>query len=305
METEPRVSVVVPIYNSAATIGACIESILGQTFTDLQLVLVDDGCTDGSGRICDDYAASDSRVVVVHQQNRGRSEARWIGVEQADGYWLAFVDSDDTLPPYAIEQLHSMTDYATDIVLGNGQLLPPPQRTLLLNGEFRHMAVRAEGTIGVPWGSLYRREFLQHYFFDVPRDFYMGEDYIFWLRMAFATQQPVRVCCRNVYNKGAEHTSNSFVWTAAYAQRVDDLRRAAVPQHLHDEYAADMLHDSIDNLFSVAVCSKRSEWSHSSFYDSVMADARRLSMPLSVRQRAFLALPSLRLRRLVARLLMS
>ena len=137
------VSVIVPIYNSEAFLGSCIESVLQQTHKDLELILVDDGSSDGSGRICDDYAGHDARVHVIHQENRGRSEARARGVQECKGQWVAFVDSDDQLPRDAIESLYTVVSDATDIVLGNGHslgLCPCPQEIEI--EEFRHLAVR-------------------------------------------------------------------------------------------------------------------------------------------------------------------
>ena len=96
------VSVIVPIYNSEDTIKGCISSIVEQSFDDIEIILVDDGSTDQSGRICDDFASKDSRIIVIHQENKGRTAARFEGVKRAKGDWIAFVDSDDQLPVDAI-----------------------------------------------------------------------------------------------------------------------------------------------------------------------------------------------------------
>ena len=93
----PLVSVIVPVYNVEKYIGCCVQSILAQTFSDFELILVDDGSTDQSGAICDAYAAKDSRVVVIHKENGGVSSARNLGLNQASGEYITFVDSDDWL----------------------------------------------------------------------------------------------------------------------------------------------------------------------------------------------------------------
>ncbi len=298
--TDIIISVVVPVYNSEDTIGACIESILCQTLTPIELILVDDGSDDHSRTLCDSYADRDRRVRVRHQPNRGRAEARQEGVAMARGEWVAFVDSDDTLPPTSLADLLQLASPDTDIVLGNGHTLPGEQRTTIPLEDFRHLAVRGEGTIGVPWGSLYRRSLLAPALFDLPRDMPMGEDYIFWLRLVFVTHRPVHVLYKNVYCKGEEHTSNSFVWTADYAQRIDNYRREVLARQ-HGTFDADRLHDRIANLFAVAVCSQRREWAASTFYKDILQDAQRLGLPLSLKQRIFLALPSLRLRKFIGR----
>lgn len=91
----PKISVIVPVYNVERYLPKCIESILSQTFTDFELLLIDDGSTDGSGKICDAYAEKDSRIRVFHQENRGVSAARNLGIDEAAAEWICFVDSDD------------------------------------------------------------------------------------------------------------------------------------------------------------------------------------------------------------------
>ena len=91
----PKLSVIVPIYNTEKYLRECIDSILMQTFTDFELILVNDGSTDGSGAICDEYAAKDQRVRVIHQENGGATVARRSGVRIAQGEYVTFVDSDD------------------------------------------------------------------------------------------------------------------------------------------------------------------------------------------------------------------
>lgn len=103
----PKVSVIVPIYNNDKYLPKCIDSILSQTFTDFELLLIDDGSDDKSGLICDQYASIDARVRVFHKENGGVSSARNLGLESAMGEWVTFVDSDDWIE-------HSMYDKMLD-----------------------------------------------------------------------------------------------------------------------------------------------------------------------------------------------
>ena len=91
----PAISVIIPVYNVEQYLPRCIDSILAQTFTDFELLLIDDGSTDRSGGICDEYAKKDARITVFHKVNGGVSSARNVGLEHARGEWLAFVDADD------------------------------------------------------------------------------------------------------------------------------------------------------------------------------------------------------------------
>ena len=101
----PTVSIIVPVYNAAETLRRCVDSVLKQDYTDFELLLVDDGSRDGSGAICDAYAARDPRVRVIHKENAGVSAARNDALDQAQGTFLQFLDSDDWLTPDATKQL--------------------------------------------------------------------------------------------------------------------------------------------------------------------------------------------------------
>lgn len=93
--SSPLISIIVPVYNAENTLYRCVDSILQQTFTDWELLLIDDGSKDSSGDICDEYARKDSRIKVFHKENGGVSSARNIGLDNARGEWITFVDSDD------------------------------------------------------------------------------------------------------------------------------------------------------------------------------------------------------------------
>ena len=105
----PSISVIVPVYQAEAFLQSCVDSVTAQTFPDWELLLVDDGCTDGSPALCDACAAKDSRIRVIHKErNAGVSEARNTGLREARGEHIAFLDSDDALEPRALETLWSM-----------------------------------------------------------------------------------------------------------------------------------------------------------------------------------------------------
>lgn len=104
------VSIIVPVYNISEYLPACVESLRKQTYTDVEIILVDDGSMDGSGALCDEYASEDSRIRVVHKENGGLSSARNAGLEVAAGEWILFVDGDDYLVQDAVKLL---TEVAT------------------------------------------------------------------------------------------------------------------------------------------------------------------------------------------------
>ncbi len=115
------ISVIVPVYNSEKFLDKCIESILNQTFTDFEVILVDDGSTDKSGQICDIWAHKDSRIKVMHQPNRGVSVARNNGIAAAKGEYIAFVDSDDSVNSDYLQLLYKNI-HEHDLAIGTTRM---------------------------------------------------------------------------------------------------------------------------------------------------------------------------------------
>lgn len=289
------ISVIIPTYNMANTITKCVESILNQSYSNFEIIIVDDGSSDGSSEICDELNKKDERIKVIHQKNSGAAIARAEGYNNAKGEWILFVDSDDTLPSTALNDLVQYANNDTDIVFGNGYTIN--KSGLIDINEFRHLTVRAEGTIGVPWGSLYRKDIIEKSFFIVPREIVNGEDYIFWLRLIFNTQKPVSVVEKKVYNKGTEHISSNFKWTAEYTEKIQELRMQSIPEKDRKIYFKDTIYDRIANLFAVSVCQSKKIWKKSKFYKDIVEDMKKENMEFSKKQKLFLNIPSLILRK--------
>ena len=109
----PEISIIVPVYKVEQYLPRCIDSILAQTFTDFELLLIDDGSPDNCGKICDEYAAKDARIRVFHKENGGVSSARNLGLDNACGKYIGFVDSDDVVSPWFLETLRRYADEST------------------------------------------------------------------------------------------------------------------------------------------------------------------------------------------------
>lgn len=107
---KPKITVIVPVYKVEKYLSKCIDSILAQTYTDFELILIDDGSPDNSGVICDEYASRDSRIRVIHKSNGGVSSARNAGIDAAQGEWIAFVDADDWIEPDYLNSMFVGTD---------------------------------------------------------------------------------------------------------------------------------------------------------------------------------------------------
>ena len=112
----PLISIIVPVYNAESTLNQCIDSIINQKFTDWELLLVNDGSSDRSGEICDEYAAKDSRIKVFHKENGGVSSARNVGIDNSLGKWVTFIDSDDKI----FDDIFSLLKYSNgDLIVFN------------------------------------------------------------------------------------------------------------------------------------------------------------------------------------------
>ena len=114
---EPYISLIIPVYNVSWYLRQCLDSVIGQTYNNLEIIIVDDGSTDDSGSICDDYAQVDNRILVFHTENHGLAAARNYGIDRATGEYLAFLDSDDWIDPGMFEKLVSYTkEYDPDVL---------------------------------------------------------------------------------------------------------------------------------------------------------------------------------------------
>ena len=169
----PTVSIIIPVYNAQQYLRRCVESILGQEYTDFELLLIDDGSRDGSAAICDEYGAKDARVRVIHKENEGVSAARNLAIDNASGTWLQFVDSDDWITPDATKLLVRIAEEEEcDLVISDfyrvagervSQKGDIEEDGVLTREQFAaHMMENpADFYYGVLWNKLYRREIIQ------------------------------------------------------------------------------------------------------------------------------------------------
>ena len=130
MNSTPKISIIIPVYNVEKYLKKCIESILNQTFTNYEIILIDDGSTDNSKNICDEFSYKDSRIKVIHKNNTGAADSRNIGISLASGEYIGFVDSDDYIDPDMYESLYNLiTKYKTDVAIC-GLLHEYPDKTI-------------------------------------------------------------------------------------------------------------------------------------------------------------------------------
>ena len=194
------VSVITPIFNTENLLARCVDSILAQTFQDFELILVDDGSTDGSGRLCEDYAAKDSRIIALHQKNSGVGAARNAGLDwvfaNSDSRWIAFVDSDDWTHPRMLEcLLEAAVSSGSQLSVCGYQELTAGQLKVPENignpeywkpGDFyRQQQILAT----VPWGKLYGRSCFETIRYPVGT--YFDDEYVTYRILFEQTSLPV------------------------------------------------------------------------------------------------------------------
>lgn len=173
----PKISVIVPVYNTGTVLRDTLNSILSQTFRDFELILVDDGSTDGSGAVCDEYALTDRRVVVLHQINSGICKARNSGISIAKGEYITFCDHDDVYLPRKLEISYDLAQkYHADIVnVGHENLFDDGHRfTKGINLTCHNRQEISENIYAISfdhvstiWDNLYRyKAFKDNFYFD-------------------------------------------------------------------------------------------------------------------------------------------
>ena len=187
----PTVSIIVPVYNAKNYLQRCIDSILHQEYTDYELFLVDDGSTDGSGDICDAYAAADARITVIHKENTGVSDSRNLAISQARGTYLQFLDSDDWITPDATKLfVRAATEHDCDLVIADFYRVVGERVShkgdieddgVLTREEFAaHMMENpADFYYGVLWNKLYRRDLVEKYHLCMDVSVNWCEDFLF------------------------------------------------------------------------------------------------------------------------------
>ena len=185
------VSIIVPIYNAEQYLRRCVDSILNQEYTDYELLLVNDGSTDASGDICEEYRDRDPRVIVIQKENTGVSDSRNRALDRARGKYLQFLDSDDWITPDATRLfVRAAEEYGCDMVISDfyrvvGERLSPKgdieEEGVLTREEFAaHMMENpADFYYGVLWNKLYRRDIVEEHKLRMDTDISWCEDFMF------------------------------------------------------------------------------------------------------------------------------
>lgn len=187
---QPKISVIVPVYKAEKYLHRCVDSILSQTFTDFELILVNDGSPDNSGAICDEYAQKDNRVHVFHKKNGGVALARNLGLDNAKGKWITFIDADDYIEdgflnfPDSTQEDLLIQNYKViegenyDVKFENSTI-PPTQIQEFINQNIDKLWLRT------PWSKFFKRGIIDKNTIRFTEGVKIGEDTIFVLDYLF------------------------------------------------------------------------------------------------------------------------
>lgn len=249
------ISIIVPVYNVEKYFEKCIDSLVGQTYKDLDIILIDDGSTDKSPQICDRYALSDNRVRVLHQTNKGLSKARNVGLSMANGDYITFIDSDDYIELDTMETvMEAIERFGSDLVFFREKSVDETGKTTLIKGpeptglilekdrDFAENRIMGELINGV-CDKVYRADIIKDLTFETGRIY--GEDFMFNL-MALSKVEKVayidQIKYSYVSNSGSiTHKSfspNSFD-QIYFKDRVCEYVKKEFPKYAHicEKYA--------------------------------------------------------------------
>ena len=281
------VSVIVPVYNAERYFERCVDSIFAQTFTDYELILVDDGSTDDSGKMCDDYAKSNPQVCVIHQTNQGVSAARQKGLDAASGQYVIFADPDDWVEPTMLEELFEVAiNNDADVVLcdfwinnsevtGDRKYQNP--RALSSDSVLRQLIL---GELhGFTWNKLYRSSCLNKHNVAFPQGINYSED--LWFNCKLFLNHDVKVAyLQKPFYHYDYYSNSSGLSRKLTARSVKDY--LSFVEFIHDELQEGEFKDELAVLrFNAIRLAFRSDCTSSEFYSIFPERFKEFRMILS------------------------
>lgn len=183
-----KVSIIVPVYKTEKYIHRCVDSILSQTFSDIEVILVDDGSPDRCPEICDEYKSKDSRIQVIHQKNGGVSAARNVGLNICCGEYLIFVDGDDYINEDFVQKMVDVMEVGKDLVccgyndISEYGIVKCNDFSINCSDKKQLIQCVINGTGGVLWGKIFRTEIIKMHNLKLDENLFMSEDMIFVLK---------------------------------------------------------------------------------------------------------------------------
>lgn len=251
----PVISIIIPVYNAGKYLCTCLDSITTQTYKDWELILVDDGSKDYSGPICDEYAAKDPRIKVIHKDNGGVSSARNEGLKVAKGEWIYFCDSDDQLTSNeSLKYLIGLSDHADLVVAGNncyeedGSLFPKVKGVVDFNGTMNphdyafqfFIDNKCIGYQGFLWNKFFKQSVIKANNLQFYPEIKFAED------MLFVTQY---TCCKEISSIRINNTLKIYDYFERDGGAMNSLKHSYNPKFFTDFLAFEIIEKTISDRF--------------------------------------------------------
>ena len=264
-----KITVIVPVYNVEHYLDKCLDSLINQTYKNLEIIVINDGSTDNSGTICQEYAQKDNRIIYIEKENGGQSEARNMGLDRMTGSYVTFVDSDDWVEPNYVEILYKkLLEYCADIAIGNYYSYNEQEgifyfhifgdsyyekvydNVSIFENLYESQEMKSFALISI-FGKLYKADLVKHLRFDIGK---LGED-------GYLNQKIYLLAEKTIYlNKGLyayrqREGSSSRIWTEkwmhalvdAMSERITLLANMGYPLEKHLAVYRQMLEVSLAN----------------------------------------------------------
>lgn len=296
MKDEIIISVVVPCFNAEKYICSCIDSILNQSFSKFEVILVDDGSMDQTGKFIDVAAQDHGNIKAIHQSNQGVMKARKAGFLAAEGDWITFVDADDTLKQGALETLYngvSKSDSTDIIITSTIKTVKRISNSDYSLAKYRRNVIAGNGTLSSVWGKLYRKAMLTPELFEIPKEIIRGEDMIFNIKCAFATSKCPVFLEKNIYNYNRQNeksVTHTFVTNPEYELLFYKIKIHSIPKETVDIYMKSIIEDNFHPIqwwsYNNALDTR---WLKSEFVKRLKYEIFKYSYNLTIKQKILLS----------------
>lgn len=243
MAANPILSIIVPVYNVEKYLNECIDSILNQTFQDYEIILVDDGSTDLSGKICDEYKKIDSRITVVHQENSGAAIARLNGINKANGTYLGFVDGDDWIDSKMYTDMIEIAVSSESDIVMSGYIIEKQKNEecidIINKNNISDFFIFNSSILAPYWNKIIKKDLFESINFPITRRINMYEDNFVTFKLLNLTNkvffmQNNYYHYRNVSNSQSKKYTVQFFNDIAYV--INDLESFAKSINKYDCY---------------------------------------------------------------------
>lgn len=261
------ISIIIPVYNVEKYLRQCIDSVLSQTFQDFEIILVDDGSTDSSGEICDEYVTKDDRIRVIHKANEGVSIARNIGIEMTSGELLMFLDSDDFLYPDALKVLYeaSIETPCADIIISGMEkyfVSTDTKELFNLDANIYSKSLFGELSIylkkkyfyGMVWSKLYKKEIISNNQIKFNENISYHEDELFFTQTLNASSN-VKIISNTtyIYNRYDGTLTHRFVCPEIQLYTANMIYDEAKKISKKSEYHNYIMQEYANSLFNIII----------------------------------------------------